>query len=115
MNNDFGIPSVGRKEGRAYCAHNATKTVPMPGGSRHYARLECAKCGAFLKFLPRPQNIERRQLNGFRLAKLQMHTGLNSWERQFIDSLAKHGNKLSPKQQTVFDRLCSIYLEGGAQ
>lgn len=115
MNNDFGIPVVGKTEVRAYCAHDETKTVILPAVSRHYARLECAKCGAFLKFLPRPENVERRKLNGFKLAKLQMHPGLNDWDRQFIDSLADQGNKLSPKQQAVFDRICLTYLKGGAQ
>src|SRR5262249_10322363 len=113
--NEFGIPTVGKTEGHAYCAHDATRTVPMPVDSRHYAQLRCADCGAFLKFLPRPENVKRRQLNGYRLAKLQMHPGLNQWEREFIDNLAKQGNKLSPKQQAVFDRLCSTYLKGGAQ
>jgi hypothetical protein len=66
------------------------------------------------KFLPRPENVERRKLNGFRMAKLQMCPRLNSWEREFIQSLAKQGNKLSPKQEAVFDRLCATYLEGRA-
>src|SRR5262249_42968825 len=101
--------------GALQCAHGATITQSAPAGSRHHAALKCARCGAFRKWLPRPENAERRQLNGFRLAKLQMQPGLNSWERQFIDSLAEQGNKLSPKQQTVFDRLCSTYLKGGAQ
>ena len=84
----------------------------MPQESRHYAKLNCADCGAFLKFLPRPENVERRKLNGFRLAKLQMCPGLNAWERQFIDSLAKQGNnKLTPKQQAVLDRMCLAHLD----
>jgi hypothetical protein len=99
----------------ALCAHSSTTTELMPHGSRHYAKLKCADCGAFLKFLPRPENVERRKLNGFRLAKLQMHAGLNPWERQFIQSIAKDGNnKLTPKQQAVFDRLCLTYLNGRA-
>jgi hypothetical protein len=111
VNNEFHqVPT-----GALQCAHNATKTVFMPAGSRHYARLECATCGVFLKFLPRPENAERRKLNGYRLAKLQMHSGLNKWEGQFIDSLAKQGDKWSPKQQAVFDRLCLTHLKGGAQ
>jgi len=84
----------------------------MPQESRHYAKLNCADCGAFLKFLPRPENVERRKLNGFRLAKLQMCPGLNAWEREFIQSVANHGNKLTPKQQAVFDRLCLTHLDG---
>jgi len=48
------------------------------------------------------------------LAKLQMAPGLNTWERDFVQSLAKHdGNKLTPKQQAVFDRLCLTYLKKG--
>jgi hypothetical protein len=109
--NEFRLISTGALQ----CAHNATRIVMLPPTSRHYARLECAECGAFLKFLPTPENAERRKLNGFRLAKLQMCPGLNSWERQFIQSIARQGNKLSPKQQPVFDRLCSTYLKGGAQ
>jgi hypothetical protein len=111
---DFRIPTVG-KTASVYCTHNTTKAVILPAESRHYARLECADCGAFLKFLPRPENVERRELNGFKLAKLQMHPALDSWERDFVASLVRQGNKFTPKQQAVFDRLCSSYLKGGAQ
>jgi hypothetical protein len=111
MNSDFRVPSTGK----TYCTHNATRTVVMPAESTHHARLECATCGAFLKFLARPENLERRKLNGFKLAKLQMHPGLNPWERQFAASLARRGNKFTPKQQAVFDRICLTYLKGGAQ
>jgi len=104
---DFRTPTTG-----APCAHTVTTTELMPQESRHYAKLNCADCGAFLKFLPRPENVERRKLNGFRLAKLQMCPGLNAWERQFIDSLAKQGNnKLTPKQQAVLDRMCLAHLD----
>jgi hypothetical protein len=97
------------------CTHTSTTTELMPETSRHYAKLKCAACGSFLKFLPRPENVERRKLNGFRLAKLQMCPGLNSWEREFVQSLIKQcNNKLTPKQQAVFDRLCLTYLEGRA-
>jgi len=112
MNNDFrGVPT-----GALRCPHTSTGTELLPQESRHYAKLKCADCGAFLKFLPRPENIERRKLNGFRLARLQMCDRLNSWEREFIESLAKQGStKLTPKQQAVFDRLCLTYFEGGAE
>jgi hypothetical protein len=96
--------------GALQCAHTSTITELMPQESRHYAKLKCADCGAFLKFSPRPENVERRKLNGFRLAKLQMCDGLNSWEREFIESLARGSNKLTPKQQAVFDRICLTYF-----
>jgi hypothetical protein len=62
--------------------------------------------------LPKPENQQRRIINGYRLAKLQMHAGLNHRERQFIDSLANQGStKFTPKQQELFDRLCLTYLD----
>jgi hypothetical protein len=97
----------------AVCAHSTTKTVTLPAESRHYARLECARCGAFLRFLPKPENITLRKLNGFKLAKLQMHRDLNAWEREFVNSLAGKGDgKFTPRQQSVFDDLCATYLRG---
>lgn len=105
---DFRGPTTGVLQ----CAHSSTTTELLPQESRHYAKLKCADCGAFLKFLPRPKNVERRKLNGFRLAKLQMCPCLNQWERQFIDNLVKLGSsKLSPKQQAVFDRICLTHLD----
>jgi hypothetical protein len=101
--------------GAQQCSHSSTVSELMPPESRHYGVLKCGNCGIFLKFLPRPENEQRRIINGYRLAKLQMAPGLNQWERQFVDSVAKLGNnKFSPKQQAVFDRLCLTYLEGRA-
>ena len=97
------------------CAHNRTTTELLPQGSKHYAKLRCAICGEHLRFLPKPENLERRKLNAYRLAKLQTAPGLNQWERQFVDGLSKlNSNKLSPKQQAAFDRLCLTYLDGRA-
>jgi hypothetical protein len=102
--------------GGLQCPHTLTVTELSSKGDTHYAKLRCKDCGEFLRFMPRPENVERRKLNGFRLAKLQMCDRLNSFEREFVDSLAKIGNnKFSPKQQAVFDRLCLTYLEKGGQ
>ena len=114
MNSVFRVPAVGQDNARN-CAHTSTVTEQMPENSRHFAKLKCAECGAFFRFLPRLENVERRKLNGFRLTRLQMCDGLNTWEREFAQSLAKQGTKFTPKQQAVFDRLCATYLrEGGA-
>jgi hypothetical protein len=97
------------------CTHSSTISELLPPESRHYAKLNCGNCGVFLKFLPRPENQQRCIINGYRLAKLQMCPGLNSWEREFIQSLVKQGNnKLTPKQQAVFDRICLAHLDGRA-
>jgi hypothetical protein len=98
----------------APCAHTSTTTKLLPKESRHHARLECSDCGAFLKFVPRPENVEKRKLNRFRLAKLQMCSGLNPWEQDFVNSIASQDNKLSPRQQAMLDRICATHLEGEA-
>ncbi len=115
--NGFGVPPKVQTVARGFCTHSATRVVIMPPPRTHYARLECASCRPFLKFLVRPESVERRKLNGFRLGKLAMRPGLNSWQRGFVDSLSKQGgNKRAPQQQAVFDELCAIHLrEGGAQ
>lgn len=106
------VPAVGQASAH-YCAHSSTVTERMPEGSPHYAKVKCAACGAFLKFLPKPANVERRKLNAFKLAKLQM-CELTDRDRRFVESLARQGTKFSPKQQEVFDKLCATYLKGGA-
>jgi hypothetical protein len=103
-----------KKPPSAVCTHNSTKRVDTPPGSRHYKKLECANCGAFLRFLPKPETIERVRLNGYKLAQLTMCGQLDSFERQFVDSLAKAGNpKLTPRQQAVFDRIHAAYFCAG--
>jgi hypothetical protein len=95
------------------CAHTSTTSELLPPGGQHYAKLRCSACGVFLQFLPRPENQQRRIINGYRLAKLQICAGLNPWEQEFVDSLAKIcNNKFSPKQQALFDRLCLTHLDG---
>jgi hypothetical protein len=97
------------------CTHGSTATELLPCDSQHYAKLKCADCGAFLRFLPKPENAAKWKLNGYKLTKLQMAPGLNQWEREFVQTLAKLGNsKLTPKQQAVFDRLVLTHLNGRA-
>ena len=94
------------------CEHRATVTERLPDTHRHYARLTCAVCGRFLRWLLRPETIERQRLNAFRLAKLAMHPGLSDWERRFVGDVLKLA-KLSPRQQALVERLCREYLEKG--
>src|SRR5437016_358842 len=93
-----------------YCTHAGTRTVITSPPSRHYARLECADCGTFLRFLPRPENVERRCQNGIKLARLTIQPGLTPQEREFITNVARYGGKLSPKQQVAFDQICARHL-----
>jgi hypothetical protein len=75
----------------------------------HHAQITCPKCGAFLQWAPKPENVERQKANAYRLSKLAMNEHLNDWERQFVADVSKH-QKLSPKQQAIVDRLCTEYL-----
>jgi hypothetical protein len=93
------------------CRHNTTRVEQMPPGSAHLAREVCATCGCWLRWLPKPQTIERRTLNAFRLARLGMCEGLSKWERSFVHHVSQQ-RKLSPRQQVLVARLCTQYLEG---
>jgi hypothetical protein len=92
------------------CKHPVTCTERLPDGSPHYARLTCAICGRFLRWLPKPQTIERQRVNAFRLAKLSMRPDLSDWERSFVRDVSKR-RKLSPKQEARILRLVARYLE----
>jgi hypothetical protein len=92
------------------CRHNAILTLATPQGHVHHAALRCALCGAFLGWVAKPENVERRRLNVFRLAKLSMCEGLSRWERSFVRSVSQR-RKFSPRQQQIIDRLSATHLE----
>jgi hypothetical protein len=91
-------------------AHSVTRTERLPDSHRHYARLTCAVCGRFLRWLPRPATVERQKLNAFKLAKLAMCDRLIPWERRFVGDVLKLA-KRSPRQRVLVERLCREYLE----
>jgi hypothetical protein len=92
------------------CPHVATVTERTSAGHVHFARVKCRSCGAFLRWSPRPGTVQRRQLNGYRLARLGMCANLSDWERGFVESLSQQ-RKFLPRQLQIFDRLCAEYLE----
>jgi hypothetical protein len=92
------------------CPHISTVIERMPPGHVHFARVTCRSCRAFIKWLPRPQTVQRQRLNGYRLARLSMAAGLSEWERHFVRDVS-HRKRVSPAQQTVIDRLVAEYLE----
>jgi hypothetical protein len=98
--------------GREYdaCPHSATVTEQMPAGHLHHAARRCAYCGCHLRWLPKPETIERRRLNRFKLPKLAMSDRLSAWERNFVRDMSQR-KRVSPKQQEIIDRLCATYVE----
>ena len=92
------------------CLHPATVIQRMLSGSVHYAAVRCDDCAAFIRWLPKPETIERRRLNGFRLARLLMCDRLTSWERHFVGDVSQR-KRVSPRQEEIIDRLRADYLK----
>ena len=82
------------------CTHEKTRINVLPQGSKHYAKEECADCGRYIRFVPFPETLAKREENKRRLKILQ---GMpqDEWTKGF---LATFPEKPSPKQQAVFDK-----------
>jgi hypothetical protein len=91
------------------CEHANTRIEQLANGP-HFGKEICTDCGRVLRWIPKPQTIERHRFNSLRLVKLAMHSGLSPFERAFVDNISKR-RKLSPKQQALLDRLVRQYLE----
>lgn len=72
---------------------------------KHHGKETCSACGRFIRWVPKPQNVERQQQNGQKLVALRNTDGLSQWEREFVDSLDGQGPKISPKQQAKLDEV----------
>jgi hypothetical protein len=89
------------------CQHH-TKVVKklLPSDSFHYAKEICSDCGQLLRWVAKPEAVERQRLNSFRIARLSMCDSLSDWEREFLKSIAARP-KLSPKQQACLNKIYS--------
>ncbi len=94
---------------QTWCEHTDTRIAIEPPGSVHFAREVCCNCDRVLRWLPKPETLERQRYNALRLVKLAMHSGLSVLERAFVRDVAQL-RKLSPKQMAIIDRLCAQYL-----
>lgn len=92
------------------CPHLRTNIIPTPE-TIHHAKECCADCGRFLRWLPKPETLERVKQNQEHLRQLELaRERLTEWECSFILSLQKKGLKFSPKQQEILDRLVKTHL-----
>jgi hypothetical protein len=94
------------------CSHTNTVITREPSSSYHYAAESCADCGAHLRYLPRPSNINRRASNAKKLEQLQAVHSLSEFECGIVSVLdlglsPDGGLKLSPRQQVEFEKLCA--------
>lgn len=91
------------------CSHQNVKFTATPH-LPHHGREDCANCGKFLRWSPKPETVEKQAENGRRLVALRNDERLSAWERSFIASLDGQGPKISPKQQQTLDSVWSKYV-----
>src|SRR5262249_40595330 len=97
---------------KSFCLHAETRAVDMPQGSRHWKALECAHCGAHLRFLPWPEHLQQRKVNLRKLEWLLRHVPEEATELEeaaFFIEVADAAGRLSPSQQAAFDEICAKY------
>lgn len=77
------------------------KFILTPDGP-HYGKTVDAATGRFIRWEPKPETMERKKRNADRIPAM-LAGKLTAWERNFLGGL--NARKLSPKQQTIVDRI----------
>jgi hypothetical protein len=93
------------------CSHQKMTMVKTPAGP-HYAKLVCFDCGKFLRWIPKPETMERQKENAAILTALSKLPHLPSWERQFVRNLTSRKH-ISPGQQAKLLQLRDALLGRG--
>ncbi len=70
----------------------------------HHGKEVCDDCGRFIRWVPKPESLERAKENARKLEVLKSKN-LSEWEKSFVLSLEKQGRHYSPKQQLKLDEL----------
>jgi hypothetical protein len=92
-----------------YCPHCGAQSIKielMPPSHTHHSAAMCSQCGAFRRWLAKPENQLERNLRRSLIERWlgDPRLSLSEWERQFLRSIQEAKN-LSPKQCEVFDKL----------
>lgn len=89
------------------------KIIPMPVNAVHYAALRCNDCNAFISWIRKPENQIRLEKRSQQIKDWlnNPRSRLNDWEREFLTDI-QDCKKLSPKQQSCFDKI-QARLVGG--
>ena len=90
------------------CKHSVVQTVPTPE-LQHFAKEVCADCGAFLRWLPKPETLERQKERQTQIEELRATGKLSDWEREFLATIIAK-RTLSPKQYECFNEMLGKYL-----
>ena len=91
------------------CDHRHVTVVPEKRDSVHHAKVICVHCRKFMKWLPKPENVQRQKENAEILTALSKLKDLPSWERQFVRQLSTLRH-LSPKQQEKLLHIRDLHL-----
>ncbi len=84
------------------CGSTQINVVKMPDYC-HFAAIRCGHCDRFLRWQPKPQNIDLQQQRKATISHLLKSPHLSEWERTFLEGLKCR--KISPKQRQVLDRI----------
>lgn len=87
------------------CNSTRNRITPGPHPGGHGDKLECADCGRYLRWLPKPENERTRRPAGERSIPKRMGV-----ER--CDICGRHRDEL-PKGQTLVGHHCDEYQDGG--
>jgi hypothetical protein len=93
------------------CLHPHTKLEHLPPGQEHFAVLKCAACDAWMRFIPHPCSVSRRQRNAININKISQISALTDWEKGFCEGI-RQNPRPTPRQQALLDQLVAKYLEG---
>lgn len=83
-------------------------TLTLTPHLRHYGKETCQQCGRFVRWIPKPETLERMKVNAEKISALKTKP-LGEWEKGFLLSLEKQGRHFSPKQQSKLDELIIRY------
>jgi hypothetical protein len=86
-----------------WCEHTNTRIEQLASGP-HHAKEICSDCERVLRWLPKPENVARRRVNAYRVAKMLMAPGLTRWQTKFLSSVSRQ-QKFSPKQTAGLERM----------
>lgn len=91
------------------CHHTQVKFTETPELT-HHGKETCLTCGAFVRWVPKPETQERARRNASNIVRLRADGRLTAWQREFIASVEGQGPKLSPKQQVILDEIAAKYV-----
>lgn len=102
MTTEFHLQSL-----NSNCEHRNVTFTATPELT-HHGKETCVDCGKFLRWVPKPESLERAKENAGKIALLKTKP-LGEWEKGFLLSLEKQGRHFSPKQQVKLDELIKRY------